>query len=67
LPATELTALIDVDSLLSEEERQIQKTVRDFVTQRVKPSIADWFEQGISPKELATEMGTMGLLGMHLE
>jgi glutaryl-CoA dehydrogenase len=67
MPATELTALIDVDSVLSEDERLIQKTVRDFVTKRVRPHIAEWFENGISPKELATELGSLGLLGMHLE
>jgi glutaryl-CoA dehydrogenase len=66
VPGTELTALIDIDSLLSEEERLIQKTVRDFVTERVRPSIADWFETGVSPRELATELGALGLLGMHL-
>jgi len=66
MPATELTALIDFDSCLSEEERLIQKTVRDFVTARVKPRIAEWFEQGIAPRELAGELGAMGLFGMHL-
>lgn len=67
MPATELTALIDVDSVLSEDERLIQKTVRDFVGKRVKPNIADWFESGISPQELSTELGALGLLGMHLQ
>jgi glutaryl-CoA dehydrogenase len=66
MPATELTALIDFDSCLSEDERLIQKTVRDFVTARVRPRIAQWFEQGIAPRELAGELGAMGLFGMHL-
>lgn len=66
MPATELTALLDLDSALSEDERLIQKTVRRFVAERVKPSIAQWFEQGISPRELAGELGSLGLLGMHL-
>ena len=64
---TELTALIDIDSLLSEEERLIRKTVREFVADRVRPHIAEWFEQGTSPQELAGELGALGLLGMHLE
>jgi len=59
-------SLIDFDSLLSEEERLIQETVRNFVTARVRPAIADWFERGISPRELAEELGALGLLGMHL-
>jgi len=61
------TALIDFDSLLDDEEREIQQVVRAFVRDRVRPSIARWFEEGISPRELASEMGTLGLLGMHLQ
>jgi glutaryl-CoA dehydrogenase len=64
---TDPTTVLDFDHLLDEEELLIQKTVRSFVTNRVKPSIAEWFEQGVSPKELATELGAIGLLGMHLE
>jgi glutaryl-CoA dehydrogenase len=63
----DVTALIAFDSLLDEEERLIQQTVREFVTERVKPSIAEWFEEGVSPRELAQELGKLGLLGMHLE
>jgi glutaryl-CoA dehydrogenase len=62
----EVTALIDFDSLLSEEEILIQRTVRDFVTKRVRPHIAQWFEEGISPRDLASELGEIGALGMHL-
>ena len=63
---TELTSLPNFYSLLDEEERLIQDTVRSFVTHKVRPHIADWYEQGISPRELATELGSIGLLGMHL-
>jgi glutaryl-CoA dehydrogenase len=66
VPVTDVLDLIDIDSLLSEEERLIRDTVRAFVAREVKPHIAEWFEQGISPRELAAQMGEMGLLGMHL-
>jgi glutaryl-CoA dehydrogenase len=62
-----VAALIDFDSLLSDEERAISATVRDFVRKRVSPSIDQWFENEISPRELAGEMGGLGLLGMHLD
>ena len=65
MPA-DVTSLLNLDALLDEEERIIQKTVRSFVTDKVKPHIAGWFEDGVSPRELATEMGGIGLLGMHL-
>ena len=64
---SDVTELLDFDSLLSDEELMIQKATRDFVAKEVRSRIAAWFEEGISPKELATELGALGLLGMHLE
>ncbi len=58
---------LDLDSLIDDEERAIQKTVRKYVVDRVLPDIASWYEQGIFPRELAQEMGSLGLLGMHLD
>jgi glutaryl-CoA dehydrogenase len=65
-PLTSAADLVDVDSLLSDEERLIQATVRQFVSDRVTPHIADWFDNNVSPRELAPELGKLGLLGMHL-
>ncbi|HEY1569903.1 MAG TPA: acyl-CoA dehydrogenase family protein [Pseudonocardiaceae bacterium] len=65
-PLSSVADLVDVDSLLSDEERLIQRTVRQFVTDNVRPNIATWFADGISPRELAPELGKLGLLGMHL-
>ena len=54
-------ALLDLDSLLSEEERAMRDVVRDFVEARVKPHVADWFEAGSIPaRELARELGQIG-------
>src|SRR5260221_5676571 len=57
-----------VDTLLSEEEIAVRQTVRDFCADKVLPYVADWYEQGSLPgaRELARELGKMGLLGMHL-
>jgi glutaryl-CoA dehydrogenase len=57
---------LDLDSLLSDEERMIQGAVRDFVRDRVLPGIGEWFEDGVFPLEVAKELGGLGLLGMHL-
>jgi glutaryl-CoA dehydrogenase len=60
--------LFAIDHLLSEEERAIRDVVREFVDSEIKPSIADWFDAGRIPaRELAKELGTLGVLGMHLE
>ena len=56
-----------IDTLLSSEERLLRDTVRQFVGERILPDVAAWFEEGVFPKELAKEMGALGLFGMHLE
>ena len=59
---------LDVDALLSDEERLVRATARSFVRDRVLPDINECFETGTPyPKELFREMGRLGMLGMHLE
>jgi glutaryl-CoA dehydrogenase len=57
---------LDLDRRLSDEERQIRSTVREWVGEHVLPEIEGWFERGEFPKEAAKELGGLGLLGMHL-
>ncbi|HEU5419319.1 MAG TPA: acyl-CoA dehydrogenase family protein [Streptosporangiaceae bacterium] len=64
-PATAVD-LLRIDDELTDEERLVRDTVRDFAAKRILPNVADWFEAGILPRELAPELGKLGLLGMHL-
>ncbi|HST65833.1 MAG TPA: acyl-CoA dehydrogenase family protein [Mycobacteriales bacterium] len=57
---------LDLDSLLSAPERALRDRVRAFTDERVRPHIATWYETAHFPRELATELGDLGLLGMHL-
>ncbi len=59
--------LLRIDDELNDEERLVRDTVRDFATDKIMPYIADWFEAGTLPRELAPELGKLGLLGMHLK
>ncbi|MEI2785450.1 MAG: acyl-CoA dehydrogenase family protein [Candidatus Nanopelagicales bacterium] len=60
--------LFSIEHLLSEEERAITSVVRDYVTTTIKPRVADWFETGEIPaRQLARELGELGVLGMHLQ
>jgi glutaryl-CoA dehydrogenase len=60
--------LFGTDDLINPEDLAIRDTVRRFVDERLRPSIADWFEAGMVPaRELAGELGALGLMGMHLE
>ena len=58
---------LDVDSLLTADERALRGRVRAFVDERIRPNIARWYESAHFPAEIAGEMGALGLLGMHLE
>ncbi|MEV6036698.1 acyl-CoA dehydrogenase family protein [Nonomuraea sp. NPDC052116] len=62
------TALFAIDTLLTEEEREIRTTVRRVCDREIRPHVAEWFETGELPaRELARTLGSLGVLGMHLE
>jgi glutaryl-CoA dehydrogenase len=58
---------LGLDSLLSDEELMIRDTVRRFVRERIVPDVGGWFEEARLPRELARELGSLDLLGMHLD
>ena len=58
---------LELDRLLSDEERDIRDAVRAFVRDRVVPYVGEWFEEARIPVELARELGSLNVLGMHLE
>jgi glutaryl-CoA dehydrogenase len=66
MPDSAAIDLLRIDDELSDEERLVRDTVRAFAADRIMPHIADWFEAGTLPRELAGELGKLGLLGMHL-
>jgi glutaryl-CoA dehydrogenase len=66
-PISDPLELLEISSLLVEEERDIQHAVSDFLADRVRPHIGTWFEDAQFQRELVPELGKMGLLGMHLQ
>jgi glutaryl-CoA dehydrogenase len=64
LPALDL---IDFDSLLTEEERMVRRTARQFVDDRVLPHITKHFRDATFPTELIAEMAELGFLGANLQ
>jgi len=59
--------LFGIDALLDEEELAIRDTVRRYCDDKIRPHVADWFEAAQIPaRELAKELGSLGLFGMHL-
>ena len=60
--------LVGTDALIGEEDRAMRDAVRHHVEEKVKPHLAEWYEAGEIPaRELAKELGSLGVLGMHLE
>ncbi len=57
---------LEIDRLLSDEERAIRGTVREFVADQIIPGIAEWFEASEFPRDVAKGLADLGLLGMHL-
>ncbi|MGW3486474.1 acyl-CoA dehydrogenase family protein [Streptomyces sp. NPDC001054] len=68
-PKSDPLDLAGIDDLLSPEEKAVRQAVRQVCDASVEPYITEWYESGELPavRELARELGSLGLLGMHLE
>jgi glutaryl-CoA dehydrogenase len=67
LPIDRELDLYRIDDLLTEDERMIRDSVREFVDRRVLPNVLEHYRRGTFPRELIPEMGEMGLLGANLK
>ena len=56
-----------VDDLLTDEDRAVRDTVREFAQKELAPHVAEWYDEGTLPDDLGPKLGKLGLLGMHLE
>jgi glutaryl-CoA dehydrogenase len=65
-PALDPLDYLEVDRLLTDEERDIREAVREFVRAEIVPNIDAWFEDAVFPREVAKGLADLGLLGMHL-
>ena len=58
---------MEFDSLLSEDELRVRKTVRQFVEDRFLPLVREHFRAGTFPSELTRPIAELGLFGANLE
>jgi len=63
MPDSNAPDFMNFDTLLTEDERQVHRTVARFVDERVLPIIADCFEHERFPRELVPEMAALGVFG----
>jgi alkylation response protein AidB-like acyl-CoA dehydrogenase len=53
-----------LDFELSEEQKLLQKTVRDFAEAELGPHAREWDEKQEFPREVFTKLGELGLMGV---
>ncbi len=58
---------LNIDDLLTDEDRAIRDTVREFAQRELAPHVAEWYDQGTLPDGLGPKFGAIGFLGMHLK
>jgi len=66
-PAVVIETAFGLGDLLSDEERSWRACARAFATDRILPVIDDDAEKQLFRRELVTELGRAGFLGMQLE
>jgi glutaryl-CoA dehydrogenase len=58
---------VNVDRLLSAEEREVRDRVREWVDREVVPDAADYWDRGEFPFELLGGLGELGVMGGAIE
>jgi len=61
------TDFLNIAELLSDQERQIQLSVRQFVNEEFMPIVAKHYMEGRFPMLLIPKLGEMGLLGCFID
>lgn len=56
----------NIDDLLSDEEKMIRATVREWVDENVMPIIEDCYQKATFPTHLIPQMAELGLFGANL-
>ena len=57
---------VDIDQTLSQEERLIRNTAREFIQDNFQDDIGDYWLEGTFPTELIPEMGELGFYAPNL-
>lgn len=57
---------LEIDSLLSDDEKLVRQTVREFVDKEIIPHIEEWNREGKFPAHLIPQMADLGFYGANL-
>lgn len=61
-----MTDFLNIDALLTDEEKLARDSTAKFVSSKVAPCIDKHFEEHTAPDELVAEIGKQGLLGIFV-
>ena len=53
-----------MDFHLTEEQKQLQRSIREFAHSEIAPNVMKWDEHGDFPIDVVKELGRMGILGI---
>ena len=56
-----------LDELLTDEERMIQKTARDYAQSQLMPRVTEAYQSENFDRTIMREMGELGLFGAFIE
>ena len=59
--------LLDIESQLTGDERQVRDTIRGFVDREAMAFVVPHFREGTFPMELVSRMGELGIFGAHID
>ncbi len=54
------------DFELTESQKMVRKTARDFARKEIAPHVQLWEKEGRYPKDIVTRMGELGFLGVFV-
>lgn len=57
---------LDLDDLLTEEQKLIRSSIRDFVKKEISPYVEDWAQKAYFPYEIVRKFGDVGAFGPQL-
>src|SRR5215475_9711785 len=66
MPGFPRVDFLEIDSLLSDEERLVRQSTRDFVDREVLPIIEKHNREGTFPLQLVPQMAELGFFGANL-
>ena len=59
--------LLDLESQLTDEERQVRDTVRQWVEREAMATVVPSFNDAIFPRDLIPQMADLGIFGAHID